>query len=94
MVIIMSTVNKVWEEATVRGIQRGLSEIRKTCPETDYDTVTLLDTIENKFKASKNSHDVSGLLTANLHTSLLQSYVFDYNIDSLKELKERIASET
>lgn len=94
MVIIMSNVDKVWEDATVRGIQRGLREIRKTCPKTDYDTVELLDIIENKFKASKNSHDVSGLLTANLHTSLLQSYVFDYNIHSLKELKERIASET
>lgn len=85
----MTTTKEVWNEATIKGSQNCINELKRYSEEYDNEAVNALNTIEENFKNSKKIGDVTGLLDTSLHLSLLKNYLLGYKY-SMDELKSRL----
>ena len=85
----MTTTKELWNEATIKGSQNCINELKRYSAEYDDEAVNALNAIEENFKNSKKIGDTTGLLNTSLHLSLLKNYLLGYK-SSMNELNSRL----
>lgn len=85
----MTTTKELWNEATIKGSQNCINELKRYSAEYDDEAVNALNAIEENFKNSKKIGDTTGLLNTSLHLSLLKNYLLGCK-SSMNELNSRL----